>query len=130
MNYFDYYLEAFRKYAVFDGRARRKEFWFFALFNLIVSLIIKSVEEPMGMTGMLSGVYVLATFIPVIALSVRRLHDTGRSGWWILINAIPVAGWIAYIIFAFTDSSAGENQYGPNPKGVTKPSEPATVQNN
>ena len=83
----NWYIEVLKKYAVFSGRARRKEYWFFVLFNVIISLVLTVIDAAMGTydetvgTGILSGVYLLAIFIPSLAVAVRRLHDTGRSGW-------------------------------------------------
>lgn len=118
----NWYLDVLKKYAVFEGRARRKEFWMFVLFNLIISIVLSVVDGLIGTIsaqtgmGLLSGVYSLAVLIPGIAVSVRRLHDTSRSGWWLLLAFVPIAG-IALIVFWAMDSTAGENQYGPNPKG-------------
>ena len=77
--------------------------------------------------GLLSGLYSLAVLIPSIAVAVRRLHDTGRTGWWLLIGFIPLVGIIVLLVFLFTDSQPGPNQYGPNPKGTTPGMAPATA---
>jgi len=120
----DWYLEVLKKYAVFSGRARRKEYWFFTLFSVIISLILTFVDAAMGFRdeksgwGPLSGLYSLAVLIPSLAVCVRRLHDTGRSGWWILISLIPCVGGIILLIFLIQDSEPGPNQYGPNPKAA------------
>ncbi|MDP3126349.1 MAG: DUF805 domain-containing protein, partial [Thiobacillus sp.] len=94
----DWYLGVLKQYAVFKGRARRKEYWFFILFNLIASLLLTlvdfmtgSLDAELGM-GLLSGLYSLAILIPSLAVTVRRLHDTGRTGWWLLIGLIPLIG--------------------------------------
>jgi uncharacterized membrane protein YhaH (DUF805 family) len=119
----NYFLEAFRKYAVFSGRARRSEYWYFTLFSMIALAILRSIDHRTGMydpetsSGTLEGIYGLIVFIPTLAIGVRRLHDTGRSGWWLLINLVPVAGWIINLIFDLQDSQPGSNQYGANPKG-------------
>jgi uncharacterized membrane protein YhaH (DUF805 family) len=119
------YLEVLKKYAVFSGRARRKEYWMFFLFNLIITLVLALIDSLTGTfssqagLGLLSGLYSLAVLIPSIAVTVRRLHDTGRSGWWILLGLIPVIGGIILLIFMVLDSEPGENQYGPNPKATT-----------
>ena len=119
-----WYLEVWKKYAVFNGRSRRKEYWYFVLFNLIVGMALGLVDSMTGMynyeagLGLLSGVYSLAVIIPGIAVGVRRLHDTGRSGWWLLIGLIPFIGAIVLIVFCVQDSQPGENGYGPNPKEV------------
>jgi uncharacterized membrane protein YhaH (DUF805 family) len=121
----NWYLEVLRKYAVFGGRARRTEYWIFALVNAAVSMLLAFVDNAFGMTvaygvGTLSSLYGLAVLIPSLAVSVRRLHDTGRSGWWWLIGLVPVIGIIVLLIFAAQDSQPGTNKYGPNPKGATQ----------
>lgn len=118
----DWYLGVLKKYAVFQGRARRKEYWFFVLFNIIASVILNFIDRAIGLysaengVGVLGGIYSLAVLIPAIAVTVRRLHDTGRTGWWILIAFVPVIGWIVLLVFMLLDSQPGDNQYGPNPK--------------
>lgn len=118
----NWYLEVLKKYAVFSGRARRKEYWFFVLFNLIISLVLTFIDSALGTLneetgyGLLSGVYSLAVLIPSLAVAVRRLHDTGRTGWWLLIGLIPLIGLIVLLIFFVQDSKPGDNEYGPNPK--------------
>lgn len=114
-----YYLEALRKYAVFGGRSRRSEYWFFTLFNIIISIGLAFIESLIGLVGVLGGLYSLGVLVPSIAVSIRRLHDIGKSGWWLLIGLIPFIGFIVLIVFAATDSQPGDNQFGPNPKGVT-----------
>jgi uncharacterized membrane protein YhaH (DUF805 family) len=112
----EWYLKVLKNYVVFQGRARRKEYWMFVLINSIISVILMVVEEFAGLSGVLSGIYYLAVFLPSLALGIRRLHDTGRSGWWLLLGIIPFIGAIILIIFACQDSQPGDNQYGPNPK--------------
>ena len=114
----NWYLDVLKKYAVFTGRARRKEYWMFVLFSVIVTIVLSLVEGIVGGPGVLSGLYALAVLIPSIAVGVRRLHDTGRSGWWILIGLVPLVGIIVLIVFFVADSQPGTNQYGPNPKGA------------
>jgi uncharacterized membrane protein YhaH (DUF805 family) len=116
----NWYFEVLKKYAVFSGRARRKEYWYFFLFNFIISIILSVIDGATGSTGMglLSGVYALAVLIPGLAVSVRRLHDTDRTGWWLLIALIPFIGAIVLLIFMVQDSTPGQNQYGDNPKEV------------
>jgi uncharacterized membrane protein YhaH (DUF805 family) len=118
----NWYLEVLKKYAVFDGRARRKEYWYFFLINTVISIFLAfidsftgTISEDVGI-GLLDGLYALAVLIPGTAVTVRRLHDTDRSGWWILIGLIPVIGGIALLVFMVLDSTPGDNQYGPNPK--------------
>ncbi len=112
----DWYFEVLKKYAVFSGRARRKEYWFFTIFNVIIYLVIYLVELLVGVSGILVGLYSLVVAIPGLAVLVRRLHDTNRSGWWFFISFIPLIGGIILIVFTVQDSQPNENQYGPNPK--------------
>ena len=115
----NWYMDVLKKYAVFNGRARRKEYWMFFLFNLIIFLVIGFVEGLFGSPGIIGVLYSLAILIPGIAVSVRRLHDTGRSGWWLLIGFIPLLGVIVLLVFMVQDSKPGDNQYGANPKTET-----------
>ena len=117
----NWYLEALKKYAVFNGRARRKEYWMFTLFNLIIAFGIGFMEGLFGMggesaLGPLSMVYALAVLIPGLAVSIRRLHDTGRSGWWLFIAAIPLIGPLVLLWFMIQEGQATDNLYGPDPK--------------
>ncbi|HET6421598.1 MAG TPA: DUF805 domain-containing protein [Geobacteraceae bacterium] len=115
----DWYIGVLKKYAVFEGRARRKEYWMFFLFNVIISVAIGFVLGFIG--GMLgigtslstpvSTIYYLAVIIPSIAVGIRRMHDIGRSGWWILV---PVVN----LVFACMDSQPSNNEYGHNPKAA------------
>ena len=122
MNYFIDCLT--KKYACFSGRARRQEYWLFALFNFIAGIIIGVIAGVLvSVTNVtafayLGSIYNLAVLIPGLAVLFRRLHDTGRSGWWWLLAFIPFIGWIVLIVFCCLDSQPGENQYGPNPKGL------------
>jgi uncharacterized membrane protein YhaH (DUF805 family) len=117
-----WYLEALKKYAVFSGRSRRKEYWYFVLFNIIVGIVLASIDALLGTfssssnIGLLSGIYSLAILIPSLAVTVRRLHDIDRSGWWILIGLVPLIGGIVLLVFALLDGMPGSNRYGPNPK--------------
>ena len=121
-----WYLEALKKYAVSSGRSRRMEYWYFVLFNIIVSIVLGAIDglllgtldSGMGV-GLLSGIYSLAVLIPTLAVTVRRLHDIDRSGWWILIGLVPLLGAIVLLVFALLEGTPGDNQYGPNPKGGT-----------
>jgi uncharacterized membrane protein YhaH (DUF805 family) len=120
----NWYIEALKKYAVFSGRAQRKEYWIFILFSSIITIVLGVLDGAVGLyapaagVGLLSGIYSLAVMIPSTAVAIRRLHDTDRSGWWLLIALIPLIGGIVLIVFLATDSNAGENQYGPNPKSA------------
>lgn len=120
----NWFLVALKKYATFSGRAQRAEYWYYTLFYILIYIgltIIDSVtgtfdaESGVGLLGSLMG---LALLIPTLAVTVRRLHDTGRSGWWLLIGLIPLVGLIVMLVFTVQDSKPGDNEYGPNPKGV------------
>lgn len=114
----NWYLEVLKKYAVFSGRARRKEYWMFFLFNIIIYIVLGFIDGLIGTMGVLVGLYGLAILIPGIAVTVRRLHDTDRSGWWILIALVPAVGAIVLLIFMVLEGKPGTNQYGPNPIGA------------
>lgn len=121
----DWYVEVLKKYAVFSGRARRSEYWYFALFNLIASVVLSIADGIVGTydvttgIGLLSGLYGLAVILPGVGVSIRRLHDIGKSGWWLLIILIPLIGIIVLLYFAVKDSQPETNEYGPNPKAGT-----------
>lgn len=115
----NYYLDAWRKFATFSGRARRSEYWMFYLFNTIAPMVLAMVELVLGTMFILTMIYMLAAFIPGLSVTVRRLHDIGKSGWWMLINFVPVIGFFVFLFFMFQDSQHGDNEYGPNPKMVT-----------
>jgi uncharacterized membrane protein YhaH (DUF805 family) len=114
----NWYLDVLKKYAEFSGRARRKEYWMFFLFYFLIAIAIGIVEAVIHTGGILGGIYALAMLIPGLAVTVRRLHDTGRTGWWILIGLIPVIGTIVLLVFMVLDSQPGDNEYGPNPKAA------------
>jgi uncharacterized membrane protein YhaH (DUF805 family) len=113
-----WYLEVLKKYAVFSGRARRKEYWMFVLFNTIIAFVLAIIEALITGTSVVMTLYYLAVLIPSIAVSVRRLHDTDRTGWWVLIGLVPFIGAIVLLVFCVMDSTEGENRFGPNPKAV------------
>ena len=114
----EWYLKVMKQYADFNGRARRKEYWMFVLFNFIAAVILSAVDASVGSYGALAGIYSLVVLIPSIAVGVRRLHDTGKSGWMLLVSFIPVIGFIWLLVLLLMDSTPGENQYGANPKEV------------
>ncbi|QKY68399.1 DUF805 domain-containing protein [Lentibacillus sp. CBA3610] len=111
-----WYTKVLRNYVTFTGRARRTEYWMFVLFNFIILLLISILEAIMALPGVLSTLYSLAVFLPGLAVVVRRLHDSGQSGLWVLIGFVPVAGAIVLLVFMCLDSDSGQNRYGPNPK--------------
>lgn len=120
----NWYLLVLKKYTDFSGRSRRKEYWMFVLFNLIFAVAAMTIDNLLGLTfgaigyGFVYVAYALATLIPGLAVSVRRLHDIGKSGWMVLIALIPIIGAIWLIVLMVTDSEPTTNQYGPNPKQV------------
>ena len=114
----NWYFEVLKKYAEFNGRARRMEYWMFFLFNFIIAIVLSVGGRVTHIGPWLNLLYSLAVLIPCLAVSVRRLHDINKSGWWILIALVPFVGAIILLIFALMDSEAGSNQYGPNPKAV------------
>lgn len=111
------------KYATFSGRARRREYWWWYLFVTIVGIVAGIIDRAAGLTysdltvggGWLATITGIVFIIPTLAVSVRRLHDTSRSGWWLLIGLVPVIGWLIVLYFFVIDSD-GDNQYGPYPK--------------
>ena len=118
----EWYTGVIKKYAEFTGRARRQEYWMFVLINMLISAGIGIVEAAGGLTytdgggGPLTGLYGLFVLVPGIAVAVRRLHDTGRSGWYLLMALIPLIGWIFVLIALIQDGDTGVNAYGPSPK--------------
>ena len=106
-----------KRYAQFAGRARRQEYWMFVLFNVIAAFVLGLIDAMLGL-GLLGFIYAVAVFIPSLAVTVRRLHDSGRTGWWVLIGLVPVVGFIILIIFMILDSEPGDNAYGPSPKAA------------
>lgn len=110
----DYFTDPLKKYADFEGRARRKEYWMFILCYIIINVVL-SILDVFGGTGFLSSIFGIAMFIPLLSLGARRLHDTSRSGWWQLIYLVPLIGVIVMIVFLAQDSHDA-NDYGQNPK--------------
>ncbi len=125
-----WYLRALKKYAVFTGRASRKEFWYFLIFNIVISVMIAVIDGIINAaindtltstnvtfsvetgTGVLSKFYSWAVLIPSLAVSVRRLHDIGRTGWWLLIAPVPLIGIIVLVVFMMKNSIPGDNRFG------------------
>jgi uncharacterized membrane protein YhaH (DUF805 family) len=113
----NYYTGVLKNYVGFQGRARRAEFWQFALVNVIVGIILGIVDLAIG-SQVLGYIYDLAILLPGLAVLVRRLHDTDKSAWWLLLYLVLFVGWIVLIVFACQEGTPGANKYGPNPKGV------------
>jgi uncharacterized membrane protein YhaH (DUF805 family) len=124
-----WYLKVLKEYANFSGRARRTEFWMFTLFSAIASIVLGLLDTLFGTAtvygngtvvtftpGILQGIYALAVLIPTLAVTVRRLHDTDRTGWWLLIGLIPIVGGIVLLVFMCLDGTRGPNRYGVDPK--------------
>lgn len=126
------YFDVLKKYADFSGRARRKEFWTFALINVLIVLILFTIAMLLQQAGGSNGnaspgftfmmivvmVFDLAILLPSLAVEVRRLHDIGKSGWWWFIQLVPIIGGIWLLVLFLLDSQPGSNQWGPNPKAV------------
>jgi len=124
-----WYLKVLKQYADFNGRARRTEFWMFTLFSAIASIVLALIDTLIGTAsvygsgsaytfspGLLQGLYALAVLIPSLAVTVRRLHDTDRTGWWVLIGLVPFVGGIVLLVFMCLEGTRGPNQYGMDPK--------------
>ena len=124
----------YRRYVDFLGRSRRREYWMFVLFTVLVSAILEAVFGTRtssygpsganfnvaiqgGVGGVLSGLFSIASFIPSLAVSVRRLHDQDRSGWFLLLAFIPLFGWIALLVLMCLEGTSGPNRFGSDPKG-------------
>lgn len=120
----NYYLKVLQNYATFSGRARRSEYWYFVLFNIIFAVVAMILDNVLGIAmdgvgyGPIYGLYVLALLIPGLAVGVRRLHDVGKNGWMFLIAFIPLIGAIWLLVLFCTDSQQGTNKWGENPKEV------------
>ncbi|MET7685563.1 DUF805 domain-containing protein [Streptomyces sp. NPDC005423] len=110
-----WFIEALKKYAVFSGRARRKEYWMYSLFVAIIGVVLLGIGVALK-TPIIGIVFYLAVLLPSLGVTVRRLHDSGRSGWFFFIGLIPLIGGIWLLVLLCTDSEAGANKYGPNPK--------------
>ncbi|MDO5036540.1 MAG: DUF805 domain-containing protein [Porphyromonas sp.] len=124
-----WFLKVLRQYADFSGRARRKEYWYFTLFDFIFAFVAGALDNILGLNlpatmgtpipyGYIYLLYGLAVFIPALAVTVRRLHDIGKSGWWVLIALIPLVGAIWLLYYLVLDSVPGANRWGENPKEV------------
>ncbi len=114
-----WYIGALKKYAIFNGRSRRLEYWTFTLINALILAGLGYADASMGnYPPLLSALYGLAVLIPAIAVTVRRLHDTDRSAWWLLIILVPAIGQLVLLVFMLIGGKRDRNQYGPDPKGL------------
>ena len=115
-------LTALKKYAVFSGRARRKEYWLFILLSWLLYIAAGILDGLEGTAEESSELWetlvTLALLVPGLAVTIRRLHDIGKSGWWLLLWLVPIIGVIVLFVFSLMDSQPGDNQYGPNPKEI------------
>ncbi|MGN0428418.1 MAG: DUF805 domain-containing protein [Agathobacter sp.] len=118
MSFVDAIKSVFTQYVGFNGRARRSEYWYFVLFNFIVSFVLSLLGNFVGFFSILGTIWSLAVLLPSLAVCIRRLHDIGKAWTWFLLVLIPLVGQIILIVFFCQDSQPGENQYGPNPKGM------------
>ena len=125
MNYFFDVIK--NHYVDFKGRARRKEYWMYTLFNFLAILIfyalffVAAYSQQQTLMYIISGIlwlYCIGLILPSLGVAIRRLHDIGKSGWWLFVSLIPAVGGIILLVFSCTDSVPGNNEYGPNPKGI------------
>ncbi|GAB2772760.1 uncharacterized membrane protein YhaH (DUF805 family) [Hymenobacter luteus] len=120
----NYFLQALKNYAIFRGRARRKEYWMFVLFNLLFAIAAMVLDNVLGTTmdgigyGPIYLIYTLAMLVPGLAVAVRRLHDVNKSGWFMFIALIPLVGGIWLLVLMCTEGTHGDNHYGPDPKAA------------
>ncbi|MCE0801210.1 DUF805 domain-containing protein [Buttiauxella sp. A2-C1_F] len=117
----DWYFKVLKNYLGFSGRARRKEFWMFILVNLVLTVVLSILDKMLGLRiagdeGLLTTVYGVLIFLPYWAVQFRRLHDTDRSAWWLLLLLIPLVGWLIILAFNCQNGTPGENEYGADPK--------------
>lgn len=124
IKWYKWYFEVLKKYATFEGRASRAEFWWFFLFHILflASLVSLYINFPVTYGTLnvfltIYTVYSVATFLPFLAVSVRRFHDTDRTGWWILIGFIPIIGSIILLLSYAKAGTPGKNRFGVSPKG-------------
>ena len=116
-----WFVKCLQNYVTFSGRARRKEYWMFVLFNLIIGFVLGFVEGllnlfPGSEASVLANIFSLAVLLPGISVSVRRMHDIDKSGWWLWIGAVPIVGAIVLLVFACMEGTKGTNRFGPDPK--------------
>lgn len=120
----EWYLAVLKNYAGFSGRARRREYWMFALINLIAGILLAGVGRAIG-TAHVSTLYSLGVLIPSLAVGARRLHDTDRSGWFLLLGIVPFLGWLILLFFLVQEGTRGNNRFGPDPKATPVLASPA-----
>ena len=125
----EWYTKVLKNYAGFSGRARRTEYWMFTLFNIIIGGVLYAVYAATGSSifMILYVLYFVAVFVPSLAVGVRRLHDTNRTGWWLLLGFVPFIGGIVLIVFCALEGDRGANQYGADPKALEAGAAPATA---
>lgn len=121
-----WYLQAFRDYFNFKGRATRTAYWLFTLFNILATIAAAVVGMQLQSAVPVSA-YILVSFIPALAVSIRRLHDIGNSGWWLLLALIPYLGGLILLLLMVQPSARGDNKWGPNPFGIGDPRDPEPV---
>ncbi|HHQ5452489.1 DUF805 domain-containing protein [Aeromonas veronii] len=115
----NWYISVLKQYAVFSGRARRTEYWMFVLCNVIVMLLLGMVDKLIGGDNeLISSIYSLAVLLPSLAVAARRLHDTDRSAWWLLLGLIPIIGTLVLIYFMVCNGQKGPNRFGDDPKAA------------
>lgn len=119
----NWFIDALKNAVNFSGRARRKAYWMFVLFYVIFAFVAGVLDGILGTTvnpktgmGVIGGLYIFLMLLPLIALSIRRLHDTDRSGWWFLINFVPLIGGLVFFVFTLLEGTRGDNRFGPDPK--------------
>lgn len=119
-----WYLRALKHYAVFRGRASRKEYWSFVVFQVLAVLVISAAERELAIAnpeilfGWFTAGFLVLTLLPGLGITIRRLHDTGRSGWWGLLHALPVLGTLLLQAFMLPAGARGANRYGPPPTRI------------
>ena len=114
----NWYLKAMKQYVDFSGRARRKEYWMYFLVYFLITLVGGVVEGVLSMPGTLTTIVALVHLLPSLGVTARRLHDTNRSAWWMLVSFIPVIGWLVLLYFMLNAGDAQDNRFGSNPKAA------------
>ncbi len=122
---FDWYLRGLQRYIQFTGRAGRAEFWYYILVYILIILVLRAIDGLLfgvnAGNGVLTWLFWLFSIMPNLAIGARRLHDTGRSGWWLLLSLIPIIGLIVLIIWFVSRGAEGDNAFGPAPVATPKP---------